>query len=59
VQRLLAYEQGYRSVAVVAVEVSHELRDVFEDHACWFKRRVIVSSPADEVLVSFATTAAV
>jgi hypothetical protein len=59
VRRLLAYERRYGSVAVAAMEVSHKLRDVFVNRTSRFKRRVIVSSLANEVLVSFTTAAAV
>ena len=59
VQRLLTNERGYRAIAVSSVEVSYKLRDVFVNRSGRFKRRVIVSSPANKVLVSFTMAAAV
>jgi len=58
-RRLLTNERGYRAIAVSSVEVSYELRDVFVNRSGRFKRRVIVSSLADEVLESFTTAAAI
>ena len=58
-QRLLTNEREYRAIAVSSVEVSYELRDVFINHSDRFKRRVIISSLANKVLVSFTTAAAV
>jgi hypothetical protein len=52
-------EQQYRLVTVSAMEVSYELRDVFVNRIGRFKRRVIISSPANEVLVSLTIAAAV
>jgi hypothetical protein len=59
VRRLLTDEQRHGSIAVSAIEVSYKLRYVFVNRASRFKRRVIVSSLANEVLVSFAAAAAV
>jgi hypothetical protein len=59
VRRLLTNERGYRAIAVSSVEVFHELRDVFVNRSGRFKRWVIVSSPANKVLVSFATASAI
>jgi hypothetical protein len=59
VQRLLTNERRYGSIAVSAMEVSHKLGNVLVNRASRFERRVIVSSLADEVLVSFTTAAAV
>ena len=52
-QRLLTNEQGYRAIVVSLVEVSYELRDVFVNRLGRFKHRVIISSLANKVLVSF------
>ena len=59
VRRLLTNERGYGAIAVSSVEVSHELRDVFVNRSGRFQYRVIVSSLADEVFVSFATASAI
>jgi hypothetical protein len=52
-------ERWYRLITVSAMEVSYELRDVFVNRTGRFKRQVIVSSLANEVLVSLTTAAAV
>ena len=46
-------ELGYRAITVSLVEVSYELRDVFVNRLGRFKHRVIISSLANKVLVSF------
>jgi hypothetical protein len=52
-------EQRYRSISVTAVEVPNKLRDIFVNRSGGFKRRVIVSSLANEILVSLTTAAAI
>ena len=59
VRRLLTNERGYGAIAVSLVEVSYELRDVFVNRSGRFKRRVIISSLANKILVSFTTAAVV
>jgi hypothetical protein len=59
VRRLLTNERRYGAIAVSSVEVSYKLRDVFVNRSGRFKRRVIVSSLANKVLVSFATTSVI
>ena len=59
VRRLLTNERGYGAIAVSSVEVSYKLRDVFVNRSGRFKHRVIISSLANKVLVSFTTAAVV
>jgi hypothetical protein len=52
-------KQKYRSISVTAVEVPNKLRDIFVNRSGRFKRWVIVSSLANEVLVSLTTAVAI
>jgi hypothetical protein len=46
-------------ISVSAVEVSYKLRDIFVNRSGRFKRRVIVSSLANKVLVSLTIAAVI
>jgi hypothetical protein len=59
VRRLLTNKRRYGAIAVSSVEVSYKLRDVFVNRSGRFKRRVIIFSLANKVLVSFTTAAVV
>ena len=52
-------ERRYRTVAIPAVEIVDELRYVFVYHTRRFQGRIVVTSPADEILVTSTFSAAI